>query len=252
MLRSGLIYGLIYLALFAAVVGVRYLLDQQGPRSFGFRLDQRGRRLFAEGLLSGAAFFALYPLLVVLAGRGTITLIRDALVYSILFIAIWSFAYLALAIFEEALFRGYLLPRIMDRLPLPAAIGLPSLLFGIIHLLSHETPPTFLVGVLNASLFGVVMSIAVIQTGSLMWAIGCSLGWNVLQITLLANEYSHVHTALNLQIVEGRLAGTAIVPEAGWIMTAITLALGALTIVRFGVPRAAGKAPRSATQPDRP
>jgi membrane protease YdiL (CAAX protease family) len=239
MLVNGLISALIYSGLFLIVVCVRFLLNQEGLRAFGLQLDRRSLRLFAEGLLIGALAFALYPLLTVLGGYGELRVSTTplALSFTLRFIPIWSLALLMMAIFEEALFRGYLLPKFLKRLPLAPAIILPALLFSLIHLLSHEPSPTFLIGVANAALFGVVMAIAVIQTRSLLWAIGCSLSWNLTQLFLLQYKYTAAPNLLNLWIDEGLMAGTAQVPESGLIMSVVTLALGALVVVRYGLPR---------------
>lgn len=238
MLASGLITALINLALFLIVCGVRYLLHQEGPGAFGLHLDRRGRGLFAEGLLAGIITFAIYPLVVVLVGRGELSFAPAALSDTALLLGVWSLGYLATAVFEESLFRGYLLPKFLRRLPLPLAIAVPSLLFGVIHLLNHEIAPTFTLSVFNASLFGAVMAVAAIQTGSVMWCIGASLGWNITQITLLSRQYSDEATVVNLDILQGRLAGTPYVPESGLIVTPITLALGAIVILRYGWPAA--------------
>ncbi len=241
MLISGLTTTLIYLALCLIVAGVRFLLHQEGPRAFGLHLDRRGLRLFGEGLIAGALTFAIYPLLTVLASRGELSLSTTpfAINFTLRFLPIWGLALLSMAVFEEALFRGYLLPKFLRRLPLVPAIILPALLFSLIHLLSHETSPTFLVGVFNAALFGVTMSIAVIQTRSLMWAVGCSLTWNLTQLFLLQYQYTAAPNLLNLRITPDLLAGTAQVPESGLLMTAVTLALAGLVLARYGVPRSA-------------
>jgi membrane protease YdiL (CAAX protease family) len=254
MLINGLISTLIYLALCLIVVGVRFLLHQEGPRAFGLHLDRRGLRLFGEGLLAGALVFAIYPLLTVLASRGELSLSTTpfAVSFSLRFLPIWSLALLTMAVFEESLFRGYLLPKVLRRLPLVLGIILPSLLFSLIHLLSHETSPTFLLGVFNAALFGVTMSIAVIQTRSLMWAVGCSLTWNLTQLFLLQYQYTAAPNVVNLRITPGLLAGTAYVPESGLIMTGVTLVLGGLVLIRYGVPREGGMSLNPLPQTDRP
>lgn len=250
MLASGLITAAITLGLFLIVCGVRYLLNQEGPGAFGLHLDRRGLRLFADGALVGALTFAAYPLVVVLARRGELRLEPEALGFTALLLGAWTLGYLATAVFEESLFRGYLLPKFLRRFPLPLAIALPSLLFGVIHLVNHEISPTFSLGIFNASLFGAVMAVAAIRTASVMWCIGCSLGWNLAQITLLSHHYSGEQTVANLDILQGRLAGTPYVPESGLIVTPITLALGAIVLLRFGRPAARAREGRPFVQTD--
>lgn len=252
MLSSGLVTALINTALFLIVVGVRYLLHQEGPRAFGLHLDSRGRRLFGEGLLIGALAFCAYPLLVLLLDRGELGVAPSAAAYTGQFLAVWLLGFLAVALFEESLFRGYVLPKFLHRFPLPIAIALPALLFGLIHLLSFDTSRTLWLGIANASLFGVAMSLATIAARSLMWAVGCNMSWNLTKLTLLGGQNSDAVSVVNLSVERGLLTGTPAVPESGLIVTAITLALVVLALVRFGRPSTAAyraAPPAEATRP---
>lgn len=236
---SDLVMALVYIALFLIVVGVRYLLHHEGPRAFGLHLDARGWRLLAEGALTGALAFGAYPLAVLLLGRGELRLAPEAAGHTAGLLGAWLLGFGAAALFEESLFRGYVLPKFLRRLPLPVAIVLPALLYGLIHLLSFDPASAPWLAVANAALFGVVMSLATIGARSLMWAVGFHLAWHLTQATLLGGQELDGDRPISLTVEAGLLAGTAAVPEGGLIVSAITLAMAAVTVVRFGRPSAA-------------
>ena len=79
--------------------------------------------------------------------------------------------------FEELLFRGFLLPVLAQRQRLVLALVLSALLFGAIHLQPAGLPPL--------STLGLVLGLAMRQTGSLRTPILIHACWNGTQFLLL-------------------------------------------------------------------
>jgi len=78
-------------------------------------------------------------------------------------------------IYEELIFRGYLLPTLMEDIGIAPAVMLISLLFGLGHYYQGGWIP-----VLDTGLLGVAMSLAYLKTRSLWLSIGMHLGWDVI------------------------------------------------------------------------
>ena len=79
--------------------------------------------------------------------------------------------------FEELLFRGFLLPVLAQRQRLVLALVLSALLFGAIHLQPAGLPPL--------RTLGLVLGLAMRQTGSLRTPILIHACWNGTQFLLL-------------------------------------------------------------------
>jgi CAAX protease family protein len=76
---------------------------------------------------------------------------------------------------EELLFRGYVFQRVVDGAGKWAAVGIFSILFGVIHVLN---PHATLLSVMNTMLAGVLLSLAYLLTRALWLPIGWHFAWN--------------------------------------------------------------------------
>ena len=74
-------------------------------------------------------------------------------------------------VFEEGLFRGFLLPLLCRRLPVWFSVLVTSLLFGAIH------QDTFHLAALTG--FGLIMGALYVKSGNLLVSIYVHLLWNV-------------------------------------------------------------------------
>jgi len=235
---NGIVTGLFNWSLFGLLVLFRRAIHHEDIQSFLFHTDRRGKQLLAEGITAGTLSFAAYLLVLMLSGQGTLAVAWDTFYSTVALLGTGGFGFLAVAVFEEALFRGYLLPKLL-KYSKSVAIGLLSVLFGIFHLTSYPANNLIWLGVLNVCLFGVVCSIAVIGSHSLMWAVGYHFAWNLTQSVLLMNQVDSVSTLLNLQVKEGFWAGASFTPESGMVVTAVWAAVGLYTFTRFhrrGIP----------------
>jgi membrane protease YdiL (CAAX protease family) len=98
------------------------------------------------------------------------------------FAAIWALGFLGTALFEETLFRGYVLKRSSEAAGFPVASCGTSLLFGLAHLSSGFDAGLALV---NAVLVGGILALSIRLTGSLWWAIGFHGAWDWVESYLL-------------------------------------------------------------------
>jgi uncharacterized protein len=89
--------------------------------------------------------------------------------------ALWAALDLLVALFEEGLFRGYLLYTLTRGLNFWWAALIMSILFAAVHGQNAGESP---VGLITAGLGGLVFCLSLWLTGSLWWAIGMHTGMN--------------------------------------------------------------------------
>jgi membrane protease YdiL (CAAX protease family) len=236
MVSSALITGVANLVLFGLVVAFRWLVHREGPRSFLLHGDADGRRLFLKGAVVALLFFAAYPISVILIGQGNLVANDDGLSVTVACALAWGVGFLPVVLFEEALFRGYLLQKAMARSPRWVAVLVPSLVFGMFHSVSYGSGGHVWLGIVNASLFGVVFSLVVIRSHSLMCAIGLHWAWNLAQQILLLRPNGKHEALFSLQAHESRWVGAHLLPETGIIVTLIVIGLGASMFLWLGQP----------------
>jgi hypothetical protein len=94
-----------------------------------------------------------------------------ALKYALMWMAVFFFT----GIFEESLFRGYLLFTLTRGLGFWWGALILSFIFGAVHSGNHGESP---VGVFAAGAVGLVLCISLWYTGSLWWAIGFHTAWD--------------------------------------------------------------------------
>ena len=234
MVSNAIITGIINLGLFWLLVALRRLVHRERLCSFLLHGDASGRRLFLKGATLGLLSFAAYPIIVVLFGQGQFGTNVDGLLATIASTIAWGVGFLPVALFEEALFRGYLLQKLSVRSPQWVAVVLPSLLFGALHAGSYGSSSNVWLGLLNAFFFGVALSLVVIRSESLMWAVGFHWAWNIAQEVLLSQPSAEVNGLFNLRVREGLWTGAHLCPETGLIETVIVVLLGASIVLWFG------------------
>jgi len=129
------------------------------------------------------------------------------------------------AIGEEMLFRGYAFQSMIALLG-PAATILPvGVLFGIMHAWNLGVTP---IGIVNTSLWGVLLGYAFVRSGDLWLPIGLHLGWNwmlpVFGVNLSGFTMDLTGYALDWKI--GPLwSGGAYGPEGGLLTSGVVVLL---------------------------
>ncbi|MBD3367257.1 MAG: CPBP family intramembrane metalloprotease [Candidatus Eisenbacteria bacterium] len=129
-------------------------------------------------------------------------------------------AFLAVGLYEELMFRGYVLQAIEDRGSKVAAIIISSLVFALLHSANPGADP---MGILNTALIGALLAAVYLRTRTLWMPIGFHFAWNF----LLGYVYSlpvsglPIHGMLEITELESesRLTGGSYGPEAGLLTT---------------------------------
>ena len=165
-----------YLALAMSLLAtwVMARIERRSWLDFGLRGGRRAARHFGGGLLVGLGSMGAIALAIHFAGGMTIRpadLSPRATGLAIL----WAIGFLGTGLFEETLFRGYLLKRLDEATPFPTAMIATSLLFGLAHLSSGFDAGLALV---DAVLVALILAISIRLTGSLWWAIGFHAAWD--------------------------------------------------------------------------
>lgn len=142
--------------------------------AFGFQ-GRAGVIRFVSGLVCG--FLAISGFVLVLVKAGLLHL-DGRLLYgpSIWLYGLgWAGFFLVVAIFEESLFRGYLLYTLTRGIGFWWGALLINCLFGYSHgINAGETP----VGLFSAGAVGLVLCLSLRYTGSLWWALGFHAAWD--------------------------------------------------------------------------
>ena len=228
---DGVITAAVNLVLFGVVVLVRRLVHDEGLAAFGLRTDARSWRLLLIGLATGTLLFAAYSIAAVAFGLGRVFLAWPALADTAGLLASWSLGFAGVALFEEGLFRGYLLSKLCVRFSSGVAILGQAVLFGAYHLIAYAPTRYLGLGMLNVTVLAVVQAALVRRTHSLMIAVGLHVAWDLIQAVLLTHQVRGVRTVLNLQVTEGLWTGTAYTPETGLIVSIVAVGFG--TVVAF-------------------
>lgn len=121
--------------------------------------------------LAAAFLVALnnFPWIALVSGRAQITAAPEAL-------ALFALGCLGIGVFEELLFRGFLLPLLLDRLPQTRggrlwAVLLSSAVFGLVHLLNlfgGNDPMATLLQVGYSFLVGAAAAVLLLLTGNIV------------------------------------------------------------------------------------
>jgi membrane protease YdiL (CAAX protease family) len=227
-MMDGLITGVVNLGLFGLVVLVRRLVHDERLAAFGLQNDVRSWRLLFGGLAAGTLLFATYAMVAVAFGTGRLLVAWPALADTLGLVASWGFGFAGVALFEEGLFRGYLLSQLRAQFSVTAAITGQAVLFGAFHLMAYQASPHLWLGLLNVGALAIVQAVLVVRTHSLMAAVGFHLAWDLVQTVLLMQHLKGVDTVLNLRITEGLWTGTAFTPETGLIVSLAVMGFGVL------------------------
>jgi uncharacterized protein len=245
-MAEALLIQAVFMLLAAVLAGwiMIHWVDRGRLAELGLALDRRVPVDLAVGLGIGALALSAAVLLLAVPGAfrfapspGTPAGWLAAVVGALLFLALPAAA-------EEALFRGYPFRALVQGIGPAAATVVMSVLFAVVH---GANPNVGTAGLLNIFAAGVMLSLAVLWTGSLWFATAVHLGWNWAMAGLLALPVSGLEL-FDIPLYEGIPAGPDWVtggdfgPEGGVAGTlAVLLAIALMwSYVRTG--RGAGPA----------
>jgi uncharacterized protein len=157
-------------------------VDRRPLRSLGFGLDRHVPRDLAVGIGFGAVALVVVVGLLALAGAyqyarapGSATEWLAVMGAALLWLVIPATA-------EEAVFRGYPFRTLVEGIGPVGAILVMNVLFAWVH---GQNPEVGTFGYINIFLAGVMLSVAMLWTGSLWFASALHLGWNWATAALL-------------------------------------------------------------------
>jgi membrane protease YdiL (CAAX protease family) len=165
--------------------------------------------------------------------------------------ALWLLCFFCVGLFEEGLFRGYLLtaltrglmrvgPDVDPRDAFNAAFAVAGLLTSLLFFISHTTnggeTPT---GLFNVFLAGVVFCYAMWRTGAIWWGIGFHMAWDWSQSFLYgvadSGEVSAHRLFATHPVGSAVLSGGAAGPEGSlFAVPILLLVLGVLHVTMKG------------------
>jgi len=219
----------------------RRFLDGQSLRSLGLQRDQGWVRHIVAGLLLGTALMGLIFLAEWAFGwlsvegfswqvQSSASLLAGLFAYLFIFVAV--------ALYEELAFRGYILQNLRADWGVIAALVASSLLFGVFHGLN---PNVTWLALLNIFLAGLLLAACYLVTRSLWLPMAFHFSWNFVQGPVLSFPLSGLNTTgLLVTSIEGNplLTGGAFGPEGGLLGTmALCLGLGVLLLWRWAAHR---------------
>lgn len=98
-----------------------------------------------------------------------------------------AIVFIAVALFEEFLFRSYILNNFAERYPFILTLLINGLLFAIAHLGNDNYT---ILGFVNIALAGALLSLMVMEKWNIGWGIGLHFGWNTMQGAILGYPVS--------------------------------------------------------------
>ena len=222
--------------LFAVTVATAILaaIERRSVLFFGLQGRARGIR-FLSGAVCG---FAAISVLVLLLWRAGLLQLEASTAHSAQawkYAAVWAIVFAMTGVFEESLLRGYLQYTLARGMGFWWAAVLLSFLFGAIHGINPgETP----VGILTATLFGLILCLTLWYTGSLWWAIGFHAAWDWGESAVYGTSDSGrlMENALFTSRPLGNvlLSGGATGPEGSLLILPLMLIMAVLIWVRWG------------------
>ncbi|HET8900885.1 MAG TPA: CPBP family intramembrane glutamic endopeptidase [Holophagaceae bacterium] len=157
-------------------------LEREPFQSLGWKLNGRWGMELLLGTLLGVGLIGLAALGAV--GSGAVSIVRSG--QSATPMLSGAVFFLAVALFEEGLFRGYLFQRMTRGAGFVIAQVVMALFFGMVHWGNPGmSGATKLWATLDISLASVLLGFCWKRTGSLSLPIGVHLGWNWAQGPLL-------------------------------------------------------------------
>jgi len=140
-------------------------------------------------------------------------------------------AFLSVGVYEELMFRGYVLQRLNDRSGKVVAVIVSSIVFALLH---GFNPGADVFGIVNTIGIAIILCVLYFRTGSLWMPIGFHTAWNFSLGYLYSLPVSGIPLYGILKVVEvdgeSRLTGGTYGPEAGLFCTIALAAWGAWLI----------------------
>jgi membrane protease YdiL (CAAX protease family) len=231
------------------MVGSVYLagrfLDRRWFRDFGFHFDRDWWIDLGFGLVLGAMLMTGVFVVELLAGGITISelffIARSDFTFWPWFL--WGFiTFVAVGVYEELLFRGYLISNIaegltwFERADGAVAVGLATLATSVVFGVAHAgNPNATLASTVGIVLAALMLAAGYVLTGELAIPIGLHTTWNFFQGTVYGFPVSGTNNGVSLVAIEQSgpsvITGGGFGPEAGLLgIVATGIGLGLIVL----------------------
>ncbi|MBV8207568.1 MAG: CPBP family intramembrane metalloprotease [Acidobacteria bacterium] len=238
------------LGLIPAVIatGVMMRLERRTWRDYYWPTRDLFGRWFRRGLIWGFAAISADIGLIALAGAYRINGFALSGAPLVQFTLLWLLASLTIGVVEEFIYRAYVLRTLADAIGFwPAAIVL-AVFFGALHYFTK--PFERWEDWVSVGLLALFMSLTVLRTGTLAFAIGwhAAFDWGAIFFWSGRNagEYAHGHLFDTTWRGSIHLTGGMLGPEASWMMAIVIALLFAGFKARYPAARFPGLAVHSA------
>lgn len=237
---------LLYIAPVAVTLWVmaKYF-DKRSLRDYGIRFRKQWWLDMLFGLALGAALMAIIFGLEKAFGWIQVVTLKSNGIYPIPFfmgMLAEILLFISVAIFEEAIVRGYLLRNIAEGLhwnkvskglAVLISFVLTSLVFGFLH---NSNPNITWLGIINLGLAGLLLGFGYILTGDLAIPIGLHITWNIFQGAIFGFPVSGLTASVSslrlFQLGPDLITGGSFGPEGGLLVIFIFV-LGAALIYYY-------------------
>ena len=216
------------LVLFLAALAVCFVfLKYVEKRQFSYLrvIAFNYKKYLATGILFSFILVFLFTLLNIILGNTRLAIIYSSFTTTLFYIVLLGVGIFAPVLYEELVYRGYVLKTLETRFSAITAVVISSLLFSAAHFLRPD--PSFLTFV-NIFLAGALLSICCIRYNSLWLPIGLHFGWNYF-LWIFNYPISHqrwTNPILKLNYKEHNLiTGSEFGPESSLILTFIFIVL---------------------------
>lgn len=222
--------GISYLLIIAVYIYIVKGFEKNPLSSIGMPLGSSRKRRdallsYGRGLLIGVSMISCVYLLLIATGQ-----IQPAgvamNVSSVPLFLMYIFMWIPQGASEEIMLRGYMLPRIGAKFGRGMAVGLTSLLFGLLHAGNIGFSPLALVNLILIAVFFALLSI---HTGEIFTVCAAHTAWNFAQGNLFGLYVSGadgaariIHTKYSADSIHW-LTGGQFGPEGGVAVTIIVI-----------------------------
>jgi len=195
--------GIILLA--ASWLALKY--EKKNLTVLGFNRPKRRSIEFSAGLIIAGAYASLQFILISHWSNFNWQLNTDYSLYNALESLRWN---INSVLFEEFIFRGYLLYKAIQLLGERWGCFLSAIAFGVYHWFSYgvigSIVPMVYVFLLTGT-FGLMLAYAFAKTGSIILPIALHLGWNLVTILVFSNgpigDQLLIKSTENVDLIEG-------------------------------------------------
>lgn len=187
---NAFINGVLFLIVVLIVKAIGYNRKKNYTPLYWISIDKRGIKFVLLGIVIALFYKLLLGLICIITGSMIFTIDKSGILASIMFTLVSSFGFLGVALFEEGIFRGYIMQVVLKKLPKLLAIIVQAVVFGSIHYYNYSVLSHTGLRLIDAMLIGLIFGIIVIKTKSLMFVIGAHLFYNTIeQILFVDNSY---------------------------------------------------------------